>query len=286
MKTILVATDFSANATHAAEYACQVATQLHANLILCNAFVVPAEMPEVGLVAWPLYEYDEMLNDSASELNKLKTVLERKTNFTNFRPTISCVNEAGFVTEVINHTIAKENVKLVIAGTHGVTDFSEFLIGDHSSKLIDAAACMLLLVPPNTPIAPIRRIAFATDFKDPKKDLDNIYELITLLKPINAELHITYVHTDSLQTPEFKLWLDQFLVTISNKADYPNVYYRSIRDDSPGRGLDWLCEHGHIDLLAMVHREHSFFAKLFNVSHTQNMAKHINIPLLVMHQKK
>lgn len=286
MKTILVATDFSVNATHAAEYGCQIAAQLHANLTLCNAFVVPAEVPDAGFVTWPLYEYEEMMKDSGEELKKLKKQLESSIDAANFRPEISCINEAGFVTDVVNSSVSRKEVKLVVAGTHGTNGLSEFIMGNHSNKLIEETICPLLLVPPTAAVVPIKKIAFATDFTDPEKDLECIYELIALVRPMNVEVLITYVHNDEHQSPAFKLWLDEFLVSISNKADYPNVYYRMVRNDNPNRGLEWLCEHGHIDILAMVHREHSFIGKLFNGSHTQKMARNISIPLLVMHQKK
>ena len=45
MKKILIATDFSANAKHAAEYGYTIASQVKAGIILCNTFIVPAEMP-------------------------------------------------------------------------------------------------------------------------------------------------------------------------------------------------------------------------------------------------
>jgi hypothetical protein len=68
---------------------------------------------------------------------------------------------------------------------------------------------------------------------------------------------------------------------IADNANYPNIYYREIKDRPPIVGLDWLCEHGQIDILAMVHRNHDFLDSMINGSQTQKMADHIAIPLLV-----
>ena len=72
MKTLLIPTDFSANAKHAVEYGYNLAKQIKANVMLCNAVIVPAEMPQAGFVIWPMEEYDVLMDDSADELKKLK----------------------------------------------------------------------------------------------------------------------------------------------------------------------------------------------------------------------
>src|ERR1700733_13210547 len=129
MKTLLVATDFSANARHAAEYGYRLATQLKANLVLCNAFTVPAEVPESGMVAWPMMEYEEMLKDSEGELRALRTSLERENNDTGFRPSIQCENEVGTMPAVVNDIVANQNIQMVVMATHGNNGLSQFLAG-------------------------------------------------------------------------------------------------------------------------------------------------------------
>ena len=66
MKKILIATDFSANAAHAAKYGYAIASQIKADVVLCNAFIVPAEVPQAGMLVWPQLEYDELVESSAS----------------------------------------------------------------------------------------------------------------------------------------------------------------------------------------------------------------------------
>jgi nucleotide-binding universal stress UspA family protein len=75
------------------------------------------------------------------------------------------------------------------------------------------------------------------------------------------------------------------MTELSDKADYPYIYYRLVKDDRTEKGLDWLCEHGQVDMLAMVHRPHGFFDGLLYGSYTQKMAAHISIPLLVFPSK-
>lgn len=283
MKSILIATDFSANAKYAVEYGFKLAGQLKENVVLCNAFLIPAEMPEAGTMVWPQYEYEELLKDSADELKELENAFNQKNNFRGF---VSRVSESGPLAEVVNKSVKNQNVHLVIMGTHGNTGLSGFMLGNHSRRMIDDAVCPLLLVPAGTPVAPIKKIAFATDFKEPEKDLQVIFELIPMLKKLNAELLLTHILDASAKKFDFEERMEGLLLELSNKADYPHIYYRIVKSEKPEKGLDWLCRFGNVDVLAMVHRQHSFFERLFLNSHTQKMAGHISLPLLVIPEKQ
>lgn len=282
MKNILIATDFSANAKHAAEYGYALARQLKTNVVLCNAFIVPAETPEAGILVWPSYEYDELVNSSAEELKDLEHSLEGTAKNSGFRPVVTRINDDGTLQDVIGKTVTKENIELLVMGAHGNTGLSGLVMGNHSRRMIDEAACPLLLVPSMALIEPVKKVAFATDFKDPEKDLESIFKLIPMLKKLNAELLLTHIYDEIDEVYDFKKNIESFLLELSNKANYPRIFYRMVKSDKPEKGLDWLCRFGNVDMLAMVHRKHSFFDKLLKVSHTQKMADHISVPLLVI----
>ena len=281
MKTILFATDFSANARHAAEYGYNLAKLIKANIILCNAVIVPAEMPQAGLVAWPMEESDMLLMDSTRELQQLKTHLENADHEEGFKPGITCKNESGVVTDVVQSVITNDLVDLVVMGTHGSSGLSQFLLGNHSRNMIDTATKPLMLISPETPVHPVKKIAFATDFTHMESDLECLYHLIPLAKLFNAEILLTHVHSEQVPSAELKNQIGQFMVQVSNKANYPHIYYRSLKNSHMETGLGWLCEHGQIDMLVMIHRPHSFFYKLLKSSHCEKMAGHIAVPLLI-----
>jgi nucleotide-binding universal stress UspA family protein len=285
MKKFLFPTDFSANAKHALDYGYSLAKQVKANMIICNAIIEPAEVPQSGLVSWPLEESDLLLIDSSHELNLLKEKLEGKEETISFNPSITCKNEAGTVMEVVNHFCNYEHIDLVIVGTHGSSGLSTFLLGNHSRLMIDEINKPLLLVPPAAVIAPIKKIAFATDFTNPTQDLEYIHSLIALARPLNAEILLTYIYEEDFRNSSFQHLIDQFMVMIADNANYPNIYYREVKSNHPVSGLEWLCKHGDIDILAMVHRSHNFIDSLFRGSQTQKMAAHIPIPLLVFPAK-
>jgi len=275
MKKFLFPTDFSANAKHALNYGYSLAKQVKANMIICNAIIEPAEIPQTGLVSWPMEESDLLQSDSNNELTQLKEQMESKEETISFNPSITCISQAGTVTDIIDQLSLQNDIGLVIIGTHGNSGLSTLLLGDHSREIIDEINRPLLLVPPAAEIKPVKKIAFATDFKNIAEDMECIYTLITLARPLNAEILITNIFDEDEHSAEW------FMNELANKANYPHIYYRVVKAYHPVSGLDWLCEHGDIDMLAMVHRSHNFIESLFRGSQTQKMANHIVIPLLV-----
>jgi nucleotide-binding universal stress UspA family protein len=284
MKKFLFPTDFSENAMHAAVYGYNLAKQVKARVILCNAVIVPSEVPQSGMIAWPMEESDILLQDSNAELKRIKVHLESAETGEGYHPAISYLNRSGRVIDIVNHMIDSQEIDLVIIGTHGSSGLSTLLLGNHSRQMIDFVACPLLLVPPAAPVKQVKKIAFATDFTNPAEDLNCIYRLITLARRLNAEILLTHIHSQKQETQEFQKWVKEFVTDLSNKADYPNIYYRVVKSGNIKNGLDWLCAHGNIDILAMVHRNHNFIDSLFRGSQTQKMARHIPVPLLVFPQ--
>lgn len=282
MKKILIATDFSDNAEHAANYGYAIAKQVKSDIILCNAFIVPAEIPQGGTIVWPQFEYDELLENSESILKQTVEQLKKRHEDDEFGPKVEYYPGVGAVTEVITEITSKGAIEMTVMGTHGMSKLNTLLVGNHSRQMIDKTAVPLLLVPPNVSIKPVRKIAFATDLNDCDKDLEVIFKLIPLFKRLNAELLLTHIYNGDDPTFKFKKHVEKLLLELSNKADYPAIYYRIISSNKAEKGLDWLCDHGHIDILAMVHRKHSFLNNLLNGSHTKKMADHISVPLLVI----
>jgi nucleotide-binding universal stress UspA family protein len=280
MKTLLVATDFSANARHAAEYGYNLAKQIKANIVLCNAVIVPAEMPQSGTIVWPMDDLELLLLDSTTGLENLKSDLEMAAHPNGFKPEITLKNESGIVTDVVESYVESHPVDLVVMGTHG-EGMSSFLLGNHSKNMIEATIKPLMLISPETQFLPLKKIAFATDFTDPKNDIESLFHLIPLAKTLGAQILLTHIYDGEVIPDALKKTIANFMTEVSNKANYPHIYYRSVRNSQVEAGLSWLCEHGQVDMLVMVHRPHSFIHRLLKSSHSEKMAGRLDIPLLV-----
>jgi nucleotide-binding universal stress UspA family protein len=281
MKKILIATDFSATARNAAEYGYLLAKQLRAGVFLCNTIAIPAEVPVSGIAFWSQGDSDTLLEDSTEELKRLKAHLEQNDHTNTFRPPVDYINESGTVWYFVNNSAFKQQVDVIIAGTHEGDGLGSLLSGNHTLELIETCIKPLLIIPQAAAFKPVKKIAFATDLEDPESDLQQLYELIKLAKMLDAEILLTHIKNKAEHAVKFEKRIEEFLAEVSDKANYHKIYYRIIDQDKVELGLDWLCEHGQIDMLAMAHREHGFLENIFKGSHTKKMAGHITIPLLV-----
>ncbi|MDB4918305.1 universal stress protein [Mucilaginibacter sp.] len=182
MKKLLIATDFSANARHAAKYGYLLAKQLKAGIFLCNTIAIPAEAPMSGMTVWPQGESDVLFDDSIEELKRLKAHLEQTDRTDGFRPPVDYLNEVGTVKQTINDAVSKQKVDMIIAGSHDAGRLGTFLLGNHAHELIEFSIKPLLIIPHTAKFTPIKKIAFATDFEHPENDLEQIYELIAFAR--------------------------------------------------------------------------------------------------------
>lgn len=285
MKRILVATDLTANAEHVAVYAYKLAQQLNAKLYICHTLNVPAEVPQSGTVAWPQEVYDDMDRDSKTELSKLKHKLIAAGTPDSYAPEIICVQGAGVVTDVVNTEALRHKVDLIIIGTHKNDRLGTLLIGNHSRKMIEAAACPLMLIPDGSVFRPIKRIAFGSDFKHPELELNAISQLVTLAKTLNAELVLTHIQKNNEDTTGNSV-IKELLTDLVRNHGHQQVCVKIVKSEHVASGLIWLVHNAHIDLLTMIHKRHSFLGELLHGSRTQRLANETPVPLLVFNASK
>ncbi|WP_316792831.1 universal stress protein [Pedobacter frigoris] len=282
MKTIVVPTDFSKPAGDAAKYALHIAKYLKSNIKLCHAFMVPVDATVAGQVVWPLYNYESIFKDVSEELDVLAKDLmqeSRELNFPNtFKPVVEHTAEPGGAVELINRLVKEEHAGLVVMGMSGAGAITKFFTGSVSRSLIENSTSPILLIPGGCEFKEVKKIAFATDLD--KRDIEIIHTLVGFARHFNAELVVVHVDHDPKHYDAKKA--DRFLNEVTCKINYDKIYYREISSANVNDGLQWLSEHGWIDILVMVHRPHSFMDKLIRGSFTKKQAGSVKIPLLVL----
>ncbi|WP_432708912.1 universal stress protein [Pedobacter sp.] len=145
--------------------------------------------------------------------------------------------------------------------------------------MISHAKIPVLLVPAAATFIGINKIAFATDLSH--DDIGVIRSLSTFAAQFNAEILVAHVSEGQGDDDKQRAKIADFINYITTRIDYPHVHFRDIKQMNVDEGLDWLSEHGQIDMLVMVHHRSSLIDVLFNRSRTQKVARHIDIPLLV-----
>ena len=285
MKTIIVPTDFTAQADNAARYAIGIAREMKRDVKLCHALFVPIELPMADPGLWPLEDYAFLKDAAAKQLEGLAVELEDTIDATTkgpastHKPAISFDNEIGPVTDVIVNYMADENASLVVMGISGTGGFADLIMGSKSKDLVDKADFPVLLIPGCAVFKGIKTIVFATDLSE--GDIEVIKLIADVARVFKSEIRIYHITGEKYDRNEKRNQADAFIKKLKDREHYSNISYHHFRGMNINDGLEWLCEHGQIDLLAMVHRPHSLLYRILTGCHTHHMARHIKIPLLV-----
>lgn len=284
MKTITVLVDFSKRSEHAARYALQLAKNIHADILLFNAFLVPSDVPmAAGQVAWPMHEYEEIKADSEKSLqtfgNRLKHRLKDRPIPGNFLPAISWQCEEGPLATALRKLEHHPDIMLLVAGTHGSDAVTTFMLGNNCRELIDETTIPLLLVPENAEPGFPGQILFATDLN--RSDIAYINAVAGLAEKFTADLGIINVIPEDGGDKQHRLDENAFMQEMVLKVHYKRVSFRNRHNQNIKKGIAQLLLDEKPDLLVMVHRKSTFFDNLFKSSVTQKIASRTPVPLLV-----
>lgn len=274
MSPLLLLTDFSETGNHAVEYGYHLAKHLKTNVLLCNA----VNLTDKANVLWPLEANSTLISDSLEELEKLKIRLQDLEHHNGFYPQIDCFSALGELLDVVNSLRQQQTFSMVVIGAHR-TGFGRFLVENHCKSMIEAINCPLIIVPKDASLSEVKKIAFATDYKDHKRDLDRVYSLIPIAERMEAVIMLAHIHNGEIKN--IKAVEKEFLTELSNGANYP-IFYSCIAHDQADDGLCKMCSHQQVDMLVMLHRSRNFIEMIFNGSHTHKVAAKVTVPLMVI----
>lgn len=134
IKTVLAPTDFSDLSLKGVRYACRLAKDVGAELIVFNVAVVDesnmADKRELAAHQIRLDEFvTDKLGDTAEGLKVRQTVV------------------AGQPYGAIVDCAANERIDLIVMSSHGRSGLSRMLIGSVTDKILRGAPCPVLVVP-------------------------------------------------------------------------------------------------------------------------------------------
>lgn len=277
MKKIAVLTDFSERAFNAAVYALSLAARIHADILLYHSFLVPSAEPLSAHVSWPEEDYEVIKAGCESELSLLKEKLKNKLEElpASFRPVIECRAQDGAYELTIDEFINGRDIILLVMANHHKGNAS-LISCDHTREVLDHTNLPLLVVPEQARFEKICKIAFATDLG--RDDLKVVQSLASLARPFNAEILLTHL---CRAMPENDRAIKDFLGEVSNKINYPHIYYRHLEETHLAKGLQNMAKNVKAEMVVMVHRRKDLLSRLAGSSQSQKLAAATDIPLLI-----
>ncbi|WP_276370229.1 universal stress protein [Chryseolinea sp. H1M3-3] len=269
---LLVPTDFSDNAFHAAMYAVTLANEK------------PGSSIHLIHVLTPILNDPIVIHDIEDEATKslIKIKAELKSRCTNCRITHSV--QVGDMISEVNKTIEALNIGLVIMGIQGLGKTSRFFFGSNSRSLINKSTCPVIVIPETTIFKKPEKIVFATDYYD--SDLDALLRLVPIATPFNSEIIVVHVFDENEEAQSEESMIEFISNEIFKTVDYPRISYRVYYNKDTSQGLKNFCDFTGADLLVLSARKQNIFQKIFGKSITKDLVYHSDIPLLVFHVHK
>ncbi len=283
MKTILVLTDFSKNAKYAADTAVVLAAKIEADILLFNAYISTPLIPTAEYVAWPPEYYTVFKEESTTHLEKETERIRKAIDpHVKRKPVINYSNAEGPLALHVQKIVRENNITLIMMGTRSRTT-GDFLFGNDINEVISKASCPVLLIPDKRTNIEMKTVVFATDFE--KEDIESIKYLIKLSHYINFKIQVCHISEFPALVPDFdeENKILGFTDQIS-KLHAENIYYKNIEGDSIAKELEKFSKQVHADMLALVHRKHSIFWRIFHESPSKILIKHQKTPLMILPQ--
>lgn len=271
MKTIIVPTDFSKNAFHAASYAVQMAQVLGHNILLVHAYEAPVPISEYELST---IHFNTMEEHILARLKKEKEDLQQKFG------TEILIETIAFNNNLISHITelySQKDIFLTVIGLTG-SGMANFFLGGNTLNIVNKLGRAVLTIPPFTPFRPVKKIVFAFDLWNvsgtlPVKRIKRIREFL------NAEfLILNLVRKD--QKPQEEWAKEKAKLTAALEGI--SYSFHTVANRQIVAGINDFAKEQQADLLAIVPREKGFIENLLGENHTKSLLFRSGIPILTL----
>lgn len=202
VERILVATDYSASATLALDYACTIANKFGAELHILHVFEDPLPLGVPRFVA----DSGEILQ---TLVRNAGLFLNEHTKNLKLEPTVQVVRtvKCGFASDEIHNYASEHRSDLIVLGTRGRHGLTRAVMGSVAEKTVRLAKCPVLTthyphrrdVASADPLVEIRTILVATDFSPAANRARDL--AVSFATKFGSELHLLNVVVEPLPLP-------------------------------------------------------------------------------------
>jgi len=274
MKKIIVPMDFSDCSRQAMEYAIQVARDYHAVLKLIFVYPTPiAALDEKTILNHAVViGLQKQLFDLQKELNA------RLDSDDWHSPLVEAEFRTGPVEHQILEFISENDNSFVVMGSIGESDILDKMFGSVSATIVKQSKSPVLIIPPDTQYKKLEHLAYCSN--DIQLDKAEITQLLALIKPIKPHLHLLHIENDNWSYDA------EELIKVAKENYYEDkVSFDLIRGRDKRDTLKGYCSENNIDLLVLAEKNKGFFERLFHKSFAKEIRQHLDLPLLVVHDR-
>jgi nucleotide-binding universal stress UspA family protein len=261
MNTVIVPVDFSETSLNAARYAAQLLVGHYG----------------VTIIFYHHYEKASEHKEAEEKLQKLKEELMSKHIVK--MDTLAFQGD-NFVDD-LDKAVRHRKADMVIMGITGRSAIAQILIGSNTLKFAEKRSCPVLIVPEAATYKDVKNVMLASDFKNVYNTIPSV-PIKEFLKTFRPQLHVVNVDSEHYvalsesyqrEVTDFEKMFGEFR---------PEFYFMRLFD--VGEALNMFAESKNIDLIITIHKQHSFFDKLFKGTQVRKLSYQSSVPVLVVHE--
>ncbi|KAA5539942.1 universal stress protein [Adhaeribacter rhizoryzae] len=274
MKTILVPTDFSKNATNALNYAAGLINQIGGELIMVHFIELPVTPLDGAMIVTPVAQLAEEYHQ---ELTQQADTLAKQFSG-NIKIKAQC--RFGDLLTNLNILIKNYNIDLVVMGTKGASNVLYKLVGTNTADFIKIANCPVLAVPDKAQFTGINQIAYASDFESEESIF--LQQLFAFAEPLQAEVAIINI----IPERHLNIFSDNHVLR-EIKLQYADKKYSiaQIQEGDVLTGINEFVAETHPDVLAVSIHARSFLEDIFHKSISKSLFYQVQLPLLALPER-
>jgi len=272
MKTILVISDNTPAAEHAARFALLIAQTVKTNILIAN-ICIEISQPGHKILAGNGSEETSIKEPVSPIMERLELI---NSNQEGFRPLFSEINISDHDEQQLIEFITQDHIWMIVKGM--CTDQIGGKPGLNLNTILNRVQCPLLLVPESWEIKSLERVVYMADLRYCRIRI--VRFLAELAKGFRADLSIAHFSAKGLPNLGDEYALSLFGEEVCAHVDYDQLFFNNIKEKDLNITLDVLIDGLHNDLLTIVnHRFH--FEEIFGRYITENLPLYITVPLLI-----
>lgn len=270
MKKILVPTDFSEHAGYALKVAAQIAKKNNGEIFLLHMLELPHQASDaVGSG----HDLPEIMLFKNAAINRLEDLMDD--------PSLDGLK----VSEIIQFELAfdgimniskKNDVDLIVMGSHGASGFKEMFIGSNAEKVVRNSDIPVLIIKKEAGNFEVDKFVFASDFADEIKR--PFAKVVEFANKFDAELHLVMINTPSSFKPTHVAQeiMNDF-VSNFNINKFSTHIYNDVNVES---GVLNFTNNIDADLIGMSTHGRKGLAHFFNGSISEDLVNHALKPVV------
>lgn len=267
MARIILPTDFSDNALHAAEYAVKLFGTTGHDYVVLHAYMdLGSGNPMLASMA---------ADALATTREQFELAVERMREATGAEK-LTARMEHGPLSMAVQRIVKEEGADLVVMGRRGLAGASFF--GSNTTDTIRNGGIPVLAVPEKASFQQLRSILLANDHAEVTGGSLSVLRTIALQN--KAEVKV--VHITKEATGGDPHWNRGIYETALNDV---HVSFATHPGDDVAVAIADAAQAQGADMLAVLHRQRGFLDRLFNPSIARKLALESELPLLVLAQK-